>query len=303
MLCGEPPFSGRSDYELMRAQIETEPPPLGDRVPGLPEPVVRAIERALAKNPLERFSSTGEFREALAPCIELEGDEATDDAATAQAGATDRPVRELTRVLPDREAEGARIVAPEPPAPVPEASDTRTLAGQELPGRRPWRAALVVVAAALALAAGINLLRTRGPVLEALPLELLAPAVATEPLPAPVASPETLFAESETTVAVPEPEPVPVAETAASAAALESAAVAAPQAPPSAPAPPPRTAKKKAKAQPRRASADEKKTAAKSPAGQTERRPASPRQEEASPRLEADSGPGRGFEGWVIRRQ
>src|SRR5262249_7922909 len=55
MICGSPPFDGRTEYELMQAHIAETPEPLSMRVPGLPEVVDRAVLRALAKNPDDRF--------------------------------------------------------------------------------------------------------------------------------------------------------------------------------------------------------------------------------------------------------
>ena len=65
MICGSPPFDGRTEYELMQAHIAKSPEPLSMRVPGLPEVVDRAVLRALAKNPDDRFATVQEFGQAL----------------------------------------------------------------------------------------------------------------------------------------------------------------------------------------------------------------------------------------------
>jgi serine/threonine-protein kinase len=65
LLTGRVPFDGKSDYALMRAHVESPPPPPRDFAPDLPERVEAALLRALAKLPEERFATTGEFRGAL----------------------------------------------------------------------------------------------------------------------------------------------------------------------------------------------------------------------------------------------
>jgi eukaryotic-like serine/threonine-protein kinase len=65
MLSGVPPFASDSDYELARAHVEEQPPPLAGRVQGLPDDVERALMQALAKEPAERFPSVEAFARAL----------------------------------------------------------------------------------------------------------------------------------------------------------------------------------------------------------------------------------------------
>jgi serine/threonine-protein kinase len=65
MLSGAPPFRGNSDYDLIKAHVEARPPPLAERVPGLPAHVEHALMRALEKKPENRFASVEEFSRAL----------------------------------------------------------------------------------------------------------------------------------------------------------------------------------------------------------------------------------------------
>jgi hypothetical protein len=65
MLTGRVPFMNDSEYNLMRAQIEEPPPPPREFSADIPVAVERAILRALAKKPEDRFSTAGEFRTAL----------------------------------------------------------------------------------------------------------------------------------------------------------------------------------------------------------------------------------------------
>ncbi|HEX8186201.1 MAG TPA: serine/threonine-protein kinase [Blastocatellia bacterium] len=65
MLTGRVPFSSTSEYELMRSQIETAPPPPTSFAPNIPLPIEQAIMRALAKKAQARYQTAGEFRSVL----------------------------------------------------------------------------------------------------------------------------------------------------------------------------------------------------------------------------------------------
>ncbi|HYH86004.1 MAG TPA: bifunctional serine/threonine-protein kinase/formylglycine-generating enzyme family protein [Pyrinomonadaceae bacterium] len=65
MLSGRMPFVSDSEYDLMRAQVESLPPPPRSFAPHIPDEVERVILRALAKSPDERFQTAGEFRSVL----------------------------------------------------------------------------------------------------------------------------------------------------------------------------------------------------------------------------------------------
>jgi serine/threonine protein kinase len=65
MICGSPPFEAASEYELMQAHIAEPPQPLSERMAGVPEVVDRAVLRALAKKPDDRFATVEEFGQAL----------------------------------------------------------------------------------------------------------------------------------------------------------------------------------------------------------------------------------------------
>jgi len=65
MLSGVVPFDEKSDYELIRAHVETPPPPLAGLVPGLAPRTEAALMRALAKDPQERFATVAAFGAAL----------------------------------------------------------------------------------------------------------------------------------------------------------------------------------------------------------------------------------------------
>jgi eukaryotic-like serine/threonine-protein kinase len=63
-LTGVPPFQG-SNMEIVARHLAVPPPPLRDKVPGLPEAVEEVILTALAKKPDERFVSVQAFASAL----------------------------------------------------------------------------------------------------------------------------------------------------------------------------------------------------------------------------------------------
>ncbi len=65
MLAGEPPFAGSgARATLVRHAVET-PVPIGTRRPNVPGAVERALTRALAKEPKDRFASMTDFADAL----------------------------------------------------------------------------------------------------------------------------------------------------------------------------------------------------------------------------------------------
>jgi serine/threonine-protein kinase len=65
MLTGRPPFEGTSDWAILRAQIEDTPRPPSEKVPLLPWWIDRAVLKALAKEPAERFQTVEEMRRTL----------------------------------------------------------------------------------------------------------------------------------------------------------------------------------------------------------------------------------------------
>jgi LysM repeat protein/predicted Ser/Thr protein kinase len=79
MLAGAPPFDAPTPWEVMRQHREDVPPPLEERVPGVPGVVEGLVRRCLAKEPDERLQSAFELRrelEALLPGIAEPGGQA-----------------------------------------------------------------------------------------------------------------------------------------------------------------------------------------------------------------------------------
>jgi DNA-binding SARP family transcriptional activator len=65
MLSGEPPFTGATRAVVLARQLAEAAPPLQTLCPGVPAAVERAVLRALAKRPEERFTTASELAAAL----------------------------------------------------------------------------------------------------------------------------------------------------------------------------------------------------------------------------------------------
>jgi serine/threonine-protein kinase len=74
MLAGRPLFDGASTSAVARKHLALDPPRLGELCPDIPRGIERAVLRALAKSPDERFPSVAAFLQAL------------DEATESQAG-------------------------------------------------------------------------------------------------------------------------------------------------------------------------------------------------------------------------
>lgn len=64
LLAGAPPFKGATDFELTKAHIGKQPPPLIPRIAGVEPPLESAIMTALSKRPEQRFPSMRSFSDA-----------------------------------------------------------------------------------------------------------------------------------------------------------------------------------------------------------------------------------------------
>jgi serine/threonine protein kinase len=87
------PFDAESDFEMMIAHVETEPPPLEKLRPELPRELVGAVKRALAKRPADRFSSAGAMAKALGDTSKRFDEFATPTFADKPSPSTDAPTR------------------------------------------------------------------------------------------------------------------------------------------------------------------------------------------------------------------
>ncbi|MCI0435986.1 MAG: hypothetical protein L0271_20455, partial [Gemmatimonadetes bacterium] len=82
MLTGVKAFAGENRISTLSAVLSKEPPPLHDRVPGVPHEMERIISRCLRKDPARRFQQMDEVRLAL---IDLREDSQSGQAAAAAA--------------------------------------------------------------------------------------------------------------------------------------------------------------------------------------------------------------------------
>ena len=162
LLSGHKPFDAESMHGVLFKVMQEEPPPMAEFAPDLPPMLVQVVERALAKDPAERFQSAGEMLAALRQTRQAvaggRGHERVPEHGGA--GAAPSPARPSTRAGSDRGSRVARQTKP----PTPPSSGRRML--------------LIGVAAGLAVVAGVGFVVSRflagGPA----PAPSQAPAVA-----------------------------------------------------------------------------------------------------------------------------
>jgi hypothetical protein len=119
MLCGKAPFEADTDIATAVARLTSPPRPITLECPAVPSGLEHVIDRALTKDPADRWPSALAFRDALAP-FRADGPPSRADLTV--------PVRLPTRSAP----EPATVMAP---APVP-------VAVGEPVAARPARASL-----------------------------------------------------------------------------------------------------------------------------------------------------------------
>jgi serine/threonine protein kinase len=110
MLTGGLPFRGKGEYDLMRAHVETLPPPPREQGAAIDASLESVLLRALAKDPEERFPSVAGFQEAL---IEAGAPEPASGGAAAAASAASEIT--LFDVRPRESASDATPMAPTRP--------------------------------------------------------------------------------------------------------------------------------------------------------------------------------------------
>ena len=114
MVAGQVPYSG-TDVQKMFAHVNKPPPSLAEVRPGVASALDPVIQRAMAKDPADRFSSAGEFARA----------------ATDAVGATEqRPLQQtVARDVPPPEPPAPTVEPPAPPPkPPPPTAVTRAAA-------------------------------------------------------------------------------------------------------------------------------------------------------------------------------
>ena len=160
MLAGRVPFTGESATVIMMKQVQDDPPSILDARPDLPASLNNLIEKALAKQPIDRFQTAGELSAALTQAAADAGEAATVVPSVADTvsntpinvGAND--LDEMTVVHPRDEITvvGTRDAPPYTPQGAGPAS---------LANLRPWRI-LAPAAIVLVVVFGVVFLLTRG---------------------------------------------------------------------------------------------------------------------------------------------
>ena len=159
MLAGHVPFTGDSPTVIMMKQVQDPPPSILAARPDLSQGIGKLVERALAKQPGDRFQTAGELFEELSRV-------ASDPAVAAALPLVSETipnvpvdnVDDLDEVTVVRPREEVTVVRSRTEVPVPSlVQDERSVMG----GLNPWR---VMVPAVIVLVAvfGIVFLLTRG---------------------------------------------------------------------------------------------------------------------------------------------
>ena len=157
LLSGHKPFDAESMHGVLYKIMQEEPTPVREAAPGTPEALAHIVEKALAKNPDERFPNAGDLlvalRQARSGSLAGRGPERPLDPERAPAAARPAPRRAGGEagpgVLPEQRAPGlaGRLPAgaPDRPGRGHPRDRRRGLAGCEAPSstgrpRRPHRA-------------------------------------------------------------------------------------------------------------------------------------------------------------------
>jgi hypothetical protein len=113
MLSGQPPFKADSAMTLMMMHINDPVPDIRDLRSDVPPDLAAVVQKALAKNPNERYQSAAEMARALRAVGQggITAAAATAAAATSPAANVDATVLEPTPVPPSRPAEKAAPAA------------------------------------------------------------------------------------------------------------------------------------------------------------------------------------------------
>jgi serine/threonine protein kinase len=151
LLCGTPLFDQDQGLTVMYAQLYAPPPSAAERRHDLPPGVDRVLDRALAKNPADRYTTCGQFADELFEALAL--------ADRPSTPAQSRPLddtwagRETAPIFAEASSPGERESGPGPaelPVP-PQPGPSRS----RRPLRRPGALKLVFAAVAAAIIAAV----------------------------------------------------------------------------------------------------------------------------------------------------
>jgi serine/threonine-protein kinase len=71
-LAGAPPFGRNSDLAVLQAHLKEPPPKIGELRPDLAGALERVLERAMAKDPADRYPTASDFAASLATALGVE---------------------------------------------------------------------------------------------------------------------------------------------------------------------------------------------------------------------------------------
>jgi len=135
LLAGRKPFDAESMHGVLYKIMQEEPVPVREAAPGTPEALARIVEKALAKNPDQRFANAGDMLVALRQAR----------GAAAPGRGQERPLDRAASPPPTREAQ-------QRPAGEPSRTSSRPGASPTPPAGSP-RPLLIGVALALLVVA------------------------------------------------------------------------------------------------------------------------------------------------------
>ena len=92
MLGGQPPFTGPTVESIARQHLIAQPAPVTNLRPSVPAPVLSALDRALAKNPADRFNPVAQFADALRVGEPPAAPRGVRQSSTPSASASGQPV-------------------------------------------------------------------------------------------------------------------------------------------------------------------------------------------------------------------
>jgi hypothetical protein len=108
LVTGRRPFEARTDFELMRLQLEQAPPSARELRPDLPPALDDVIQRALEKAPERRFQTAAEMARALADAMARPARRLPVEADRAVATRSQPTVADRPGAMPKRAAVPAR---------------------------------------------------------------------------------------------------------------------------------------------------------------------------------------------------
>ncbi len=192
LLAGEPPFQGKTAFEVALKHVQESPPSLASRRPDLPPELVAMVERMMAKSPAARYPSVREIIRDLNRVRER-------PAATLLLSGAAPSLPALPAPGPPAASSSATAVAapanPSGPAPPPPPVGALTfVAGSPALGfrRRRWLLAAMALLGGVGFGSGIALLRPSAAPQQ--PISLVADAAAGLP---DIAWPEPLVSRRE----------------------------------------------------------------------------------------------------------